>query len=130
VVESLFNAFFRKLKQETLCMVSRKAKSDLDTDGCRSFTQQLTQKTEIDLNKITWSHTYLSNALGRLGRTNGNSIVEKFFLDALVNLKQIPDDNDIYIRHRLFLPAIYCKGQDYCNVRIYSNNPFTIENKD
>jgi hypothetical protein len=61
---------------------------------------------------------------------NVYSIIEKFFLDALVNLKQIPDDNDIYIRHRLFLPAIYAKGQDYCNVRIYSNNPFTIDNKD
>jgi hypothetical protein len=61
---------------------------------------------------------------------NVYSIVEKFFLDALVILKLIPDDNDEYIKHRLFLPAIYAKGQSLCNVRLYERNPFTIEDKD
>lgn len=78
VVESLFNAFFRGLKQDTLYMVSSNAKSDLDYYGCKSFIQQLTQKTEMDPYKITWNHKYVSGALGRLGRTHGNSIVEKF----------------------------------------------------
>lgn len=78
VVESLFNAFFRGLKQDTLYTVSSNAKSDLDYYGCKSFIQQLTQKTEMDSYKIMWSHKYVSGALGRLGRTNGNSIVEKY----------------------------------------------------
>lgn len=78
VVESLFNSFFRKVKQKTLYTVSSKAKADLDYYGCKSFIQLLTKKTEMDPNKITWSHNYVSVALVRLGRTHGNSIVEKF----------------------------------------------------
>lgn len=78
VVESLFNAFFKGLKQDTLDMVSSKAKSDLDDYSCKSFISQLTQKTEMDPEKIRWGHTYLRGAIGRLSRTHGNSIVEKF----------------------------------------------------
>jgi len=62
--------------------------------------------------------------------SNNYAVLEKFFLDALVQLGYIPDDDDTYYRHRLFLPKIYAKGNDYCEVRIYNNNPFTIENKD
>ena len=78
VVESLFNSFFRGLKQDTLDMVSNNAKSDLEYYRCKSFIRQLTQMTEMDPYKITWSHKYVSGALGRLSRTHGNSIVEKF----------------------------------------------------
>ncbi|PKO08623.1 MAG: hypothetical protein CVU40_14290 [Chloroflexi bacterium HGW-Chloroflexi-2] len=85
VVERLFNAFFRGLKQEMLFTVSRNAKSNLNNYGCKSFIQQLTQNTEIDPFKITWSHKFVCDALGRLGRTHGNSIVEKFINIAVVD---------------------------------------------
>ncbi|MGV8027434.1 MAG: hypothetical protein GXX80_10525 [Thermotogaceae bacterium] len=78
VVERLFNTFFRGLKKDVLYTVSRNARSDLDNRGCQSFIQLLTKNTEMDPCKITWGHKYVSSALGRLGRTHGNSIVEKF----------------------------------------------------
>lgn len=77
VVERLFNAFFRELRPDTLHQISVQAKADLQDYGVKSFLQQATSYTEFDVGKVTWGRSYVSGALGRIGWSNGNSIVEK-----------------------------------------------------
>ena len=78
VIESLFNAFFKKLGREKLRWISGTARSDLYDDGYDCFIRRLTRNTELDPLKVSWNFEYTKSALGRLERTHGNSIVEKF----------------------------------------------------
>ena len=85
VVESLFNFFFKGIKKETLSNIAKSAKDDLDYYGCKFFIQQLSQRTELDPNGVSWSHNYVSAAISRISTTKGNSIVEKFINVIVLN---------------------------------------------
>ena len=84
IVEHLLNQFFRGIKQETLWNISKNAKADLD-HGCIPFIQMITAQTGLDSNSIQWSYNFVSNAIGRMSYTRGNSIVEKFINLVVLN---------------------------------------------
>ena len=63
----------------------------------------------------------------KIDSSNFYCIIEKFLMDALVQSGKLPDDNDDYIRHRMYLPSIYEKGRDETIVRIFNKMPFEIK---
>jgi hypothetical protein len=90
IVESLFNTFFREIKNNTLNSIRNKAYEDFENynckkDGCEYYFQQITKSTELVSSQLRWGFSYVTNSVGRLSRTCGNSILEKFINLVIVN---------------------------------------------
>lgn len=85
VIESLFNYFFRGIKNKVLKNIAESAKSDIDNYGYESFIQHLVRYTGKKLYSISWSQKYVSQVIGRISTTKGNSIVEKFINVIVLN---------------------------------------------
>ncbi len=85
VLESLFNEFFRKVKNDTLDNVSKKSIDDLKWYKSKDFKQMVIKNTALDQGRIYWAAEYMGNVLGRLKSTRGNSIVEKFINVIVLN---------------------------------------------
>ena len=85
VVESLFNNFFKGVKNKVLVNIAGKAKSDINDYGYEFFVRHLVQHTGINPYSISWSPNYALQAIGRMSTTKGNSIVEKFINVMVLN---------------------------------------------
>lgn len=85
VLESLFNEFFRGVKNETLENVSKMALDELKLYRSKAFKQMVIKNTALDPGQIYWSDDYTEGVLWRLKRTKGNSIVEKFINVIVLN---------------------------------------------
>lgn len=85
VLESLFNEFFRSVKNDTLTNVSKTAIDDLKWYKSKSFKEMVIKNTALDQWQIYWNDEYIESVLWRLKRTRGNSIVEKFINVIVLN---------------------------------------------
>lgn len=90
IVESLFNTFFKNIKKDVLEDIQRKASDDLELNnckdyGCRDHIKQLTKGTQLDSTQLRWGYRLITNSIGRLPTTHGNSILEKFINLVVIN---------------------------------------------
>lgn len=67
---------------------------------------------------VAISYQIVYNSKRRRDKGNVLSVVQKFFLDALVELGYLPDDCDDVINQETFLKPIYDKSSEDCYVEI------------
>ena len=90
VLESLFNKFFKNLKNYVLRDVQKNANTDLELNSCSnyectSYINQIVQGTNLDATQLDWRPRLVQNSIGRLPNTHGNSILEKFINVVILN---------------------------------------------
>jgi hypothetical protein len=85
VLECLFNEFFRTTNEKKRKDISKRAQCDLEKADKKIYIQRICKKTKLDPDKISWSFRFMSNAIGRLGTTKGNSTIEKFINILVIN---------------------------------------------
>lgn len=79
VVEGLFNTYFRNVERSRLDQIQQKAFDDVDTCGWEAYKKRICQNVHLHEDTLQWVNAkYLKMVLGRLNRTYGNSIMEKF----------------------------------------------------
>lgn len=78
VVEKLFNSFFKESEERELELIAETARRHLETIGCEQFLQELTRDTWVNPAQLPQNEDYLKTVLGRLRRSRGNSMGEKF----------------------------------------------------
>ena len=97
------------------CQVNNQAKKAFQK-AVEPLLQGISINTPIHLKYLLYVPTKR-----KIDSSNVYCIVEKYFMDSLVNLGYIPDDDDTYIRTRVYYPSIYEKGRSECVVRIYED---------
>jgi len=79
VVEGLFNAFFRNIDQARLDQIQQRAFDEMDTYGYVIYKKHICRNAGLPEDTLQWAkERYLHTILGRLNKTYGNSIMEKF----------------------------------------------------
>lgn len=85
VLECLYNGFFKQIDVRNRKMISKQALSDLKSMDVRAYIEMLLRNTKLNKENVNWSGGYLSGAIGRLGKTKGNSTLEKFINITVIN---------------------------------------------
>ncbi len=79
VVEGLFNSYFRSIDQSRLVQIRQKAIDDVHTYGYVAYKKRICRNVHLNEDTLRWVDVkYLNTILGRINRTYGNSIIEKF----------------------------------------------------
>ncbi|MGN0441541.1 MAG: hypothetical protein ACI4FO_02435 [Acutalibacteraceae bacterium] len=79
VVEGLFNTYFRDVDRSRLDQIQQKAFDDVDTYGYVTYKKRICRNAHLNEDTLQWVNAkYLKTILGRINRTYGNSIMEKF----------------------------------------------------
>ena len=58
----------------------------------------------------------------KVDSSNVTIMVDKYFLDALVQLEYLEDDCDIFIRTKVLLPSVYDNGNERVEIKITSKS--------
>lgn len=90
VLESLFNTFFKNLKNDVLKDIQKNVNIDLELNncsnyGCKYYINQIVKGTSLDATQLKWGYRLVQNSIGRLPNTHGNSILEKFINVVILN---------------------------------------------
>ncbi len=79
VVEGLFNAHFRNIDQARLDQIQQRAFDEMKTYGYVIYKKHICRNAGLPEDTLQWvKENYLRTVLGRLNKTYGNSIMEKF----------------------------------------------------
>jgi hypothetical protein len=79
VVEGLFNTYFRSLDADKLEKIQKRAFDEVNSNGDYYYKRRVCRNTCLDEDKLKWVKPgYLKRIIGRLTKTYGNSIMEKF----------------------------------------------------
>ncbi len=79
VVEGLFNAYFRNIDQVRLDQIQQRAFDEMNTYGDVIYKKHICRNAGLPEDTLQWvKKRYLDTVLGRLNKTYGNSIMEKF----------------------------------------------------
>ena len=120
------------LKSPISVMVSKKKKIALNLNIYRNLHYLVNNKAKKEykslmahqihqlpkFKKIKLEFILHKNSKRKLDRHNVNSIVEKFFADALVEYGKLIDDNDLFIESEKFSTGDNVKGTPYCDIII------------
>lgn len=108
VVEGLFNTYFKALGQSKLDLIQQRAQDEVDTYGYVSYKKRICRNVRLRDDTLLWvSQNYLRTVITRLGRTYGNSIMEKFINMLIVEYHL----SDPQMHKFLFQPNIAQKYQ-------------------
>lgn len=105
VVESLYNSFFRGVGKSVLEDISKQAKDDLyqyncENYGCKYYLQQITKKTKLNTSQLRWGFRLVSNSVGRIPSTHGNSILEKLINVIMLNYYYGTNETDAFLNSK------------------------------
>ena len=79
VVEGLFNAYFRNINLSKLDQIQQRAFDEMNTYGHVIYKKHICRNAGLQENTFQWvNERYLHTVIGRLNKTYGNSIMEKF----------------------------------------------------
>ena len=79
IVEGLFNAYFRSIDAEKLEKIQKKAFDEVNSNGEFYYKRRICRNVHLNEETLKWINSkYLKTILGRLTKTYGNSILEKF----------------------------------------------------
>lgn len=79
IVEGLFNAYFRSIDVEKLEKIQKKAFDEVNSNGEFYYKRRICRNVHLNEETLKWINSkYLKTILGRLTKTYGNSILEKF----------------------------------------------------
>ena len=79
VVEGLFNTYFRSIDLTRLNQIQQKAFDDVKTYGSETYKKRICRNVHLEEDTLCRINPkYLNAILGRINKTYGNSITEKF----------------------------------------------------
>ncbi len=108
VVEGLFNTYFKEVGQSKLDQIQQRALDEMDTYGYVSYKKRICRNVHLQEDTLrTVSARYLSTIITRMGRTYGNSIMEKFINMMIIDYHS----SDPQMHRFLFQPNICQKYQ-------------------
>lgn len=83
VIEPIYNFYFKGIPGWRLREIRKDAQDEIKYNT--EFVRRLLDDLGIDTNKINWKNKFVSNAVGRLPSTKGNSAVEKLINIIILN---------------------------------------------
>lgn len=103
VFEALFNTYFRTIDQGKLNQIQQKAFDEVKTHGCATYKKRICRNSKLKEDTLHWVNSkYINTILGRLNKTYGNSIMEKFINMLIIDYYL----NDLKVHKYLTQPDI------------------------